>query len=125
MKKYDHLTEHAERFETQKTNLDKLAYVFFRYVYLKNQFNSKLSMINSGVKRSKKYVRKPLKSLRTYIKQNRNMARTMFFAYLVTMFALILGVLLSTSLFDKHSKIKNQNQTEKKRFIIRISYRIQ
>ena len=103
-----------------------MAYVFFRYIYLSNKkksvsnVNPRLKMINSGVKRRKKDVRKPAKSLRMYIKQNWNHILIMISAYLATAFILILGVLLSTEIFFNHSRVKSQNQTEKERFVIPI-----
>ena len=81
-------------------------------------------MINSGVKKSKKYVRKPVKSLRTYIKQNRSTALIMFFGYLVTILVLIFGGLSSSSIIYKHFQIKNKNQTEKERFVTQIVYQM-
>ena len=107
-----------------------MAYVFFRYIYLSNKkksvsnVNPRLKMINSGVKRRTKDVRKPAKSLRMYIKQNSNHILIMFFAYLLTVFIVILGGVLSTRIFFDNSRVKVQNQTEKERFVSRIIYQI-
>ena len=125
MKKCDHNTQHSESFETQATNLEKLAYVFFRYVHLpkkKRQVNPRLSILNSGVKKIKTDVRKPAKSLRTYIKQKFNKFLIMFFVYLFTfILILILGGLLSKPMVFNHYRVKSNNQTEKDRFITRIN----
>ena len=66
-----------------------------------------------AVKRSKKAVGKPLKSLKTYIEQKWNIFIALLLSYM-----LFIGASLSTPIVVNYFVFKSQNQTEKERFII-------
>ena len=69
-----------------------------------------------AVKRSKKDVGKPLKSLKTYIEQKWNKVLAMILCYII-----FIGAILSTPIVINHFGVKSKNQTEKERFITGIS----
>ena len=70
------------------------------------------TFIKSFFKRPEKVDRKPVKSLRNYIKQ-----KWKWIIVLIVTYIIVLGGILSAPILVNHLRITSQNQTKKERFI--------
>ena len=98
--------------EPQKPKFKKLKSLFSFCPKVKNKDNPGLKQLKCGIKKSKSEVKKPVKSLRSHIKQKWKWA-----VFLVVMYITFLSGLVSTPILVNHLRTTSQNQTKQDRFI--------
>ena len=109
MKKINHHINHSKTDGTRQSQLKS----FFSFLTRRKVKNiARLQKINYGVKRYKNEIRKSDKSLRSYIKRNCKWA-----AFLIVIYIMILGAIVSTPVAVNHLRVTNQNESEQERFI--------
>ena len=107
----------------QKTKVEKMKSFFCFCTEKKNKANSRLKKstkyevkFNYEVKRAKKEIQTTVKSLRSYIELNWKWVIFLLFIYI-----LVLGAIISTPIIANNLKVTIKNQTEQERS---ISYRL-
>ena len=109
MKKINH---HINRSKTDGTRQAQLKSIFSVFTRRKVKNIARLKKFNYGVKRYKNEIRKPEKSLRSYIKRNCKWA-----ALLVVIYIIVLGTIVSTPVAVNHLRATNHNKSEQERLI--------
>ena len=109
MKKINH---HINRSKTDGTRQAQLKSIFSVFTRRKVKNIARLKKLNYGVKRYKNEIRKPEKSLRSYIKRNCKWA-----ALLIVIYIIVLGTIVSTPVAVNHLRATNHNKSEQERLI--------
>ena len=109
MKKVNHHINHSKTDGTRQSQLKS----FFSFLTRRKVKNiARLKKINCGVKGYKNEIRKSDKSLRSYIKRNCKWA-----AFLIVIYIMILGAIVSTPVAVNHLRATNHNKSEQERLI--------